>query len=303
MKWDILHIFTKNKKGGDKEMEMTDKGYFNFEPKNASVVPIEKPGSIENMYDSPQRTEIFSDKWKKTYRKTTANELANIIKDTTITQNSLIRLTGSYSTKMLANLKINNELMSGIEYRPAKTFYNRKLNIAEAINNNMLSYIPYSVNYINSLMEDEGDRLYLDNFTILNNNLYFSMFLDKNTVINTECIFLEQKDILTGKIQTLGNSKHLKIFITDVYNTKTGLNMVINNIKEDFVFITINHSFKVMYLSIYKDNTIIQFTKENLTALKGKHDRQNNEDLYFNVKEKYEFERKIIGGKDDERKK
>lgn len=281
-------------------MGMTEKGYFNFEPKNSLTVPIKRPGTVENMYESPHRTEIFSDKWKKTYRKTTANELANIIKDTTITQNSLIRMMGSYSTKMLANLKLNNDLMSGIEHRPTKTFYNKKLNIAEAINNNMLSYIPYSINYINSIMEDEQDKLYLDNFTILNNNLYFSMFLDKNTVINTECIYLEQKDILTGKIQTLGNSKHLKIFITDVYNTKSGLNMVINNLQEDFVFITINHSFKVMYLSIYSNDTILQFTKENLLLLKGKHDRQNNEDLYLNVKEKYEFERKIIGGKDDE---
>lgn len=280
-------------------MGMTEKGEFNFEPKQMPI-PIKRPGSLENMYESSHRTEIFSDKWKKTYRKSSPNELANIIKDTTITQNSLIRLTGSYSTKMLANLKLNNELMSGIEHRPAKTFYNKKLNIAKAINNNMLSYIPYSINYINSLMEDEQDKLYLDNFTILNQNLYFSMFLDKNTLINTECIFLEQKDILTGKIQTLGNSKHLKIFITDTFNSKSGLNRIINNLQEDFVFITINHSFKVMYLSIYKEGTILQFTKENLIGLKGKQDRQNNEDLYFNVREKYEYERKIIGGKDDE---
>lgn len=284
-------------------MEMTEKGYFNFEPKNSLVVPIEKPGLIKNMYESNQRTEIFSDKWRKTYRKSNPTELANIIKDTTITQNSLIRLTGSYSTKMLANLKLNNDLMSGVEHRPTKTFYNKKLNIAEAINNNMLSYIPYGINYINSLLEDEKDKLYLDNFTILNNNLYFSMFLDKNTVINTECIYLEQKDILTGKIQTLNNDKHLKIFITDTYNSKSGLNMIINNLNEDFVFITINHSFKVMYLSIYKNDTILQFTKENLTVLTGKYDRQNNEDLYTNVREKYEYQRKNIGGKDDEEQK
>lgn len=281
-------------------MGMIDKGEFNFQV-NERPLLVEKDGLIKNMYQSSQRTEIFSDKWKKTYRKTTANELANIIKDTTITQNSLMRMMGSYSTKMLANLKLNNELMSGIEVRPAKTFYNKKLNIDEAINNNMLSYIPYSINYINSLMEDEEDKLYLDNFTILNKNLYFSMFLDKNTLINTECIHLEQKDILTGKIQTLGNDKHLKIFITDTYNSKSALNMIINNLKEDFVFITINHTFKVLYLSIYKNNTIIQFTKENLLLMKDKYDRQNNEDLYLNVKEKYEYTRKKIGGEDDEK--
>lgn len=282
-------------------MSINEKGEFNFKVKKETV-RLERPGLVKNMYQSPQRTEIFSDKWKKTFRKTTANELANIIKDTTITQNSLMRITGSYSTKMLANLKLNNELMSGIEYRPSKTFYNRKLNLDEAINNNMLSYIPYALNYINSLMEDEEDKLYLDNFTILNKNLYFSMFLTQNTLINTECIFLEQKDILTGKIQSLNNSKHLKIFITDTFNSKSALNMIINNLKEDFVFITINHSFKVMYLSIYKEDTIIQFTKDNLMILKGKHDKQNNEDLYLNVREKYEYERKIIGGKEDEQK-
>ncbi|HCM89015.1 MULTISPECIES: hypothetical protein [Vagococcus] len=282
-------------------MSINEKGEFKFKV-NEETVRLKRPGLPKNMYQSSQRTEIYSDKWKKTFRKTTANELANIIKDTTITQNSLMRITGSYSTKMLANLKLNNELMSGIEHRPSKTFFNKKLNLDEAINNNMLSYIPYAINYINSLMEEEQDKLYLDNFTILNKNLYFSMFLTQNTLINTECIFLEQKDVLTGKIQTLGNSKHLKIFITDTYNSKSGLNMVINNLKEDFIFITINHSFKVMYLSIYSNNTIIQFTKENLMALKNKHDRQNNEDLYINVKEKYEFERKIIGGKEDEQK-
>ena len=282
-------------------MSINEKGEFNFKV-NEEAVRLERPGLVKNMYQSSQRTEIYSDKWKKTYRKTTPTELANFIKDTTITQNSLMRITGSYSTKMLANLKLNNERMSGIEYRPSKTFYNRKLNLDEAINNNMLSYIPYAINYINSLKEDEQDKLYLDNFTILNKNLYFSMFLTQNTLINTECIFLEQKDILTGKIQSLNNDKHLKIFITDTYNSKRGLNMVINNLKEDFVFITINHSFKVMYLSIYNEDTIIQFTKDNLLTLKGKHDRQNNEDLYLNVKEKYEFERKIIGGKEDERK-
>ncbi|MGY3765236.1 hypothetical protein ACWOAH_01575 [Vagococcus vulneris] len=282
-------------------MGMSKEGEFDFKIKGKPIY-LKRPGSIENMYESSHRTEIFSDRWKKTYRKTTPNELANIIKDTTITQNSLIRLTGSYSTKMLANLKLNNELMSGIEHRPSKTFYNKRTDISQAINNDMLSYIPYSFNYINSLMEDEEDKLYLDNFTILNNNLYFNMFLNKNTLINTECICLEQKDILTNKIQTLNNSKHLKIFITDVYNSKSGLNMIINNLNEDFVYLTINKYFKVIYLSIYRDDTIVQFKKENLLLMKDKHDRQNNEDLYKNVKEKYEFERKIIGGKDDEEK-
>lgn len=276
---------------------MNEDGTFNFKVDETPVL-FESLGSIKNTFANPEQTEIPTNKWKKTFRRTNQNELTNIIKDTTITQSSLIRLMGSYSTKMLANLNMDKSLTNGIETRPSKVFFNQQLNINQALTNDMLSYIPYYLNYLNTITEDTNNKLYLDNFTIFNNNLYFTIFLNEEYSIPTECIYLEQKDILTNDIQPLKTGTNLlKIFITDTFNTKSALDMLTANLKEDFIFVTLNKSFKVMYLSIYSQNTKLQFNKQNLQKLTSKQQHYKDKDLYKLIKEKYEFKRKVISCK------
>ena len=164
--------------------------------------------SIENII---QDTEIPIDEWKKTFRKTSTIELANLIKNTTIPHNSLLRITGSYSTKMLANLKLNNKIMSGIENKPSKVFYNRHTDIAQAINNHILSYIPYFFNYWNEYNNDIHGKFYVDNLTIVNNNLFFSLFLNEEEHVEVECTNITREDILIGKIKMLDNEDFLKM--------------------------------------------------------------------------------------------
>ncbi|HCM89237.1 MULTISPECIES: hypothetical protein [Vagococcus] len=275
-------------------MAINEDGTFNFKVDETPLL-TEASGSLKNTFTDPEQTEIPSNMWKKTYRRTNQNELTNIIKDATITQSSLIRLIGSYSTKMLSSLKIDKSLTSGIEHRPSKVFYNNNLNINQALTNDMLSYIPYSLNYLNSISEDTNNKLYLDNFTIFNNNLYFTIFLNEEYSIATECIYLEQKDILTNHIQTLKTDTNLlKIFITDTFNTKSALDMLTANLKEDFIFVTLNKSFKVMYLSIHSQDTKIQFNKQSLQKITDKKQRYQDTELYELIKEKYEFKRNII---------
>lgn len=278
-------------------MTMNEDGTFNFTIDETPLL-FEKHGLIKNTFKDPEQTEIPSNMWKKTYRRTTQNELTNIIKDTTITQSSLIRLTGSYSTKMLSSLKMNKSLSSGIEHRPSKVFFNQQLNINQALTNDMLSYIPYSLNYLNSISQDTNNKLYLDNFTIFNNNLYFTIFLNEEYSIATECIYLEQKNILTNEIQTLKTGTNLlKIFIADGLNTKSALDMLTANLKEDFIFVTLNKYFKVMFLSIHSQDTKFQFNKQNLQKLTAKQQLYKDKDLYRLIKEKYEFKRKVISCK------
>lgn len=259
-----------------------------------STPPLEEPGLLKNMYMDKERTEISCKNWQKSYRKVSQREIVNLIQDTTMTQSSLIRTLGTYSTKMLEKLPINKSIISGIEHRPAKVFYDGEINLKQAINNDMLSYIPYSINYLSAMEEDTNNKIYIDNLTILNDNLYFTIFLNKENLIETECIMLEQKDILTKKIQSLNNAKHLKIFITDEYNTRVAKNMLIESLNETFVLITINKAFKVMYLSIYKEDTQVQFSKQNLLELTNIQQEYNDTELYSSIKEKYEFDRKII---------
>ncbi|MGL5686259.1 MAG: hypothetical protein ACRCXQ_10745, partial [Vagococcus fluvialis] len=172
---------------------------------NITEPPFEKLGLVKNMYIDKERTEISCKVWQKTYRKVSQREIVKLIQDTTMTQSSLIRLLGTYSTKMLENLPLNKDLLSGIEHRLSKVFYYENINLKQAINNDLLSYIPFSINYMNNLEEDTKNKLYLDNFTLLGNNLYFTVYLSKEKLIETECIVLEQKDILTKKIQSLNN--------------------------------------------------------------------------------------------------
>ena len=257
--------------------------------------PLEALGLVKNMYIDKERTEISCKDWQKTYRKVNQKEIVRLIQDTTMTQSSLIRLSGTYSTKMLENLPLNKNLISGIENRPAKVFYDGEINLNQAINNDMLSYIPFSINYLSSFEEDTNNKIYIDNLTILNDNLYFTIFLNKENLIETECIVLEQKDILTKKIQSLNNDKHLKIFITDEYNTRVAKKMLRKELNEPFILITINKSFKVMYLSIFNEDEQIQLSKQNLLTLTTVQQEYNDSELYNTVKDKYEFERKIIG--------
>lgn len=238
---------------------------------------------------------ISSDKWKKTYRKTDAMELTKIIKDTTITQSSLIRLTGSYSTKMLQKLSVNKKMVSGIESRPSKVFYNRNYSLSEVINNDMLSYIPYIFNHLNTNKEDTKDKLYLDNFMVINGKIYFNLYLDEELLITVEGIHLDPKSLITNNIPTSSNGKdYLKIFITDSYNHQMALNKITSNFKGDFMFITVNKYFKKINISLYNKGTQVALTKENLLRLKDVHFYYKDKDLYVEIKNKYEFERKVI---------
>lgn len=238
---------------------------------------------------------IPSTGWKKTYRKTDAIELTKIIKDTTLTQNSLIRITGSYSTKMLQNLSIDKGIISGIEQRPSKIFYNEKYSLEDAINNDMLSYIPYSINYLNTNKGNIEDKLYIDNIIIINKKLYFNIYLDEDVLITVKAVHLDQKNLLTGNVQTINGSKgYLKVFIADNYNYKHALINITSNIKEPFILLTVNKYFKKINITLYKDDTELALNKENLLTLKTVHLNYNDKDLYYEIKNKYEFERKII---------
>lgn len=242
-----------------------------------------------------QEVEISTDEWKKTFRKTDTIELANLIKNTTITHNSLLRLTGSYSTKMLANLKLNNQIMSGIENKPSKVFYNRNTDIKQAINNHTLSYIPYFFNYYTWYNEEKEEKLYVDNLTIVNNNLFFSLFLNKVEHVEVECINITREDIITGNINNLDKEDFLKVVITDITNGKQVIELLNENKKSNLVFMELDKTNKMLHVSILRDGILITFSyKELLAICKEKKTKYHDKQLYTDVRNKYEFERRVI---------
>lgn len=246
----------------------------------------------ETMYSRGTQLMLGMDDWKQTFRKTNNKELLNLVKDNTISQESLIRICGSYSTKLLINLATNKITMKGIKTRPIKVFYDEECNINNLLVNDMLSYIPYGFYKYN---QDTEDNLYIDNLVLFNNKLYFNIYLNKDILIETECIYITEEDLVTGKIQTYNESNNkLKIFITDVFNSRVSKKVLRKKVKEDFILITMNESFKAMYMSIYKEDTEIKFSKENLLLLENVQQSYKDVDLYNLIKDKYEFERKII---------
>ena len=262
---------------------------------NTTPIYTESYGLGKNIYEDLERAEISTKHWKQTFRKTNQNEVLNLIKDTTITQSSLIRFMGNYSTKMYSKLNMNNKVISNIEDRPSKLFYREEVNITQALNNDMLSYIPYALNYLSSLEEDTNNKMYLDNFALLDDNLYFTLFLTSDVSIEAECMVLEKEDILTNYIQTLTDDSHLKIFVTDMFNYQSAEDMLKANLNQDFIMMSLNKSFKFMYLSIYTEDTKVQLSKQNLLALTKVQQTYKDAMLYATVKGKYEFDRKNVG--------
>lgn len=246
----------------------------------------------QTMYNRGTQLMLDTDDWKQTFRKTNNKELINLVKGNTISQESIIRLCGSYSTKSLNNLATNKIIMKGIKTRPIKIFYDEECNINNLLVNEMLSYIPF---FFYKYNKDTEDNLYIDNLVLFNNKLYFTIYLDENVLIDTECLYITEEDLVRDKIQTFAeNNNKLKIFITDVFNSRVSKTVLKKKIKEDFILITINESFKNMYSSIYTKDTEIKFSKENLLLLGNVQQSYKDTRLYNLVKERYEFERKVI---------
>ena len=246
----------------------------------------------KTMYNKDTQLMLRTDDWKQTFRKTNNKELINLVKGNTISQESIIRLCGSYSTKSLNNLATNQMILKGIKSRPIKLFFDGECNINNLLVNEMLSYIPYCFYKYN---QDTENKLYIDNLILFNNKLYFNIYLNKDILIETECIYITEEDLVTGKIQTYNeNNNKLKIFITDVFNSRVSKTVLRNKVKEDFILITLNEPFDSMYISIYTKDTEVKFLRENLLLLENVQQSYTDVDLYELIKEKYEFERKFI---------
>lgn len=273
------------------------------EPKN--IKKVNKNHSIDELFKMVNEevttentildTKISTDGWKKTFRKTSTIELANLVKNTTITHNSLLRMTGSYSTKMLGNLKLNNKIMSGIENKPSKVFYNKNTDIAHAINNHVLSYAPYFFNYWNEYNNDIDGKFYVDNLTIVNNRLFFSLFLDEENHTEVECTNITREDIITNNVKISDKEDLLKIVIVDIKNRKQAIDLLIENKKSNLVFMSLDKPNKKLHVYMFKDSTIIPFSHKELLAIcKEKKIKSHDKQLYTDVRRKYEFERKVI---------
>lgn len=232
------------------------------------------------------------DQWKQTFRKTDSIELASLIQNSTVSHNSLLRLTGSYSTKMLSNLKINNRELSGIETRPTKVFYNRAIDIRQAITANMLSYIPYVFNYLSSLENDTTKQAYVDNLYLLNEKLYFSLYMYKNAVIETECILLTKENKVTGNFKVTDTRNSLKIFITEETNNEEILSTIIQELQQPFLFLVLNRNDNELSLQMYNEDGGVPFTIENLKKLnKDKITKLEDDKQYETAKAKYTREK------------
>lgn len=267
---------------------MEENKLFNFEVDPTPLTYDVK----QTMCNTETQIMLDIDDWKQTFRKTSNKELINLIKNNTVSQESLIRLSGNYSTKSMNNLATNKMILKGIKTRPIKVFYDEACNINNLMINDMLSYIPYCFYKYN---QDIEDNLYIDNLVLFNNKLYFTIYLDEDVLIDTECTYITEEDLVTGKIQTSDETKNkLKIFITDVFNSRVSRTVLKKKVKEDFILITINEPFDSMYSSIYTKDTEIKFSKENLLLLGNVQQSYKDVELYNLIKEKYEFERKII---------
>lgn len=255
---------------------------------------LDKEGSQvskEANYD----TVISTTEWKQTYRKTDSIELVSLIQQTSVNHNALLRLTGSYSTKMLSNLKVNNKEVSGIEKRPTKVFYNRELDIEQAIRNNRLSYIPYYFNQLSSKEDDTRNKLYLDKLHLLNNKLYLSLYLYPDRVLEAECLAITRGNIIDKSVNVRDNSHSLKIFITEEREIGKVIGTIKQNLKEGFILIVLNRETDTMSASIYSNHTMIACDIENVKEVfKEKIGVLEDKYRYENVKSKYEFERRKI---------
>ncbi|MCI0130035.1 hypothetical protein [Vagococcus sp. CY53-2] len=246
----------------------------------------------KTIYNQDTQFMLRTDDWKQTFRRTNNKELLNLIKENTISQEALIRLCGSYSTKSLNNLATNKIIMKGIKTRPIKVFFDEECNINNLLVNEMLSYIPF---FFYKYNQDANSKLYIDNLVLFNNKLYFTIYLKEDVLVETECLYINEEDLVRDRIQTsAGNNNKLKIFITDVFNSRVSKRVLKKKIKEDFILITMNEQFNSMYSSIYTKDTEVKFLRENLLLLKDVQQSYKDVDLYNLIKGKYEFERKTI---------
>ena len=235
-----------------------------------------------------QLTIIPTDQWKQTFRKTDSIELASLIQNTTVSHNALLRLTGSYSTKMLSNIKLNNRELSGIESRPTKVFFNKDADVREAIVNNLLSYIPYTFNYVSSLENDTTKQAYIDNLYIMNEKLYFSLYMYNNAVIEAECINITKENRVTGNFKIKDTRNSLKIFITEEQNNQEMLSTVMQELQQNFLFFVLNRREESVTLQMYNHAGAVPISIDNLRKLnkeritKLEDDKQHDE-----VKAKY----------------
>lgn len=239
-----------------------------------------------------QATTILLNQWKQTFRKTDSIELANLIQNSSVSHNALLRLTGSYSTKMLSNLKINNRELSGIESRPTKVFYNREPDFREAIVNNILSYIPYAINYLSTLENDTTKQAHIDNLYLLNEKLYFSLYMYNNEVIEVECINLTKENKVTGNFKITDTRNSLKIFITEEKNNEEILGTIMQELQQNFLFIVLNRTDRSATLQMYNQVGAVPFTIDNLKRLsKDKITALEDDKQYEAIKSKYTREK------------
>lgn len=266
-----------------------------FNNKNSKKTPINS--EKERLLEEDTRNtpfEIPSNKWYRTFRKTNQMELANFVKNTTLSPDSLVRLAGSYSTKMIYNLKLRTKMVSGINTRASRVYYDREAIVSEAINNDFLSYISYSLNFINWMEKDTNKKIYQDNFVIMDGNLYWKIFLNKEETIEAEGIYLDKESIVAGNIKTLNEDKYLKIFIVENKDRSNAVKLLEDKQEEDYVLIVLDKKELNIELWIYHNDNHLPFSHGNLRRLKSKVSIQDNDKEYTKVKEKYEFERKRI---------
>lgn len=234
-------------------------------PRKEELSAITKEDNESVKYN--QATIIPTDQWKQTFRKTDSIELAGLIQNSTVSHNALLRLTGSYSTKMLSNIKLNNRELSGIETRPTKVFYNQQADIREATTTNILSYIPYIFNYLSMLEKDTTKQTYIDNLYILNEKLYFSLYLYKNAVIETECLVLTKENKITENFRIQDSRNSLKIFITEEKNNEEMLSTIQQELNQIFLLIVLDRNNNELSLQIYNREGKVPFSIGNLKKL------------------------------------
>lgn len=254
-------------------------------------VPINNQEEITlEKYNKP--TIVPLDQWKQTFRKTDSIELASLVQYSSLSHNALLRITGSYSTKMMSNLKINHKEMSGIESRATKVFYNQELDIRKAIKTNLLSYIPYCFNYISSIEEDTTKQVHVDNLLVLNEKLFFSLYMHNNEVIETECIPLTKENKVTGDFRIKDTRNSLKIFVTEEQNNAEMFNTISQQMKQNFILIELNRNENNMTIQLYNNDGVIPFSVDNLRRLnEGKITKLKDKSEYEDVKAKYTREK------------
>jgi hypothetical protein len=283
-----LNNITSNVKKERKSSNDIEK-YFTYKDEDSP----RKNDSITNQVETSLETYnepivVPTNEWKQTFRKTDSIELASLIQNTSVSHNSLLRLTGSYSTKMLSNIKLNNRELSGIETRPTKVFYNQHADLREAITTNILSYIPYILNYLSTLENDTTKQTYIDNLYLLNEKLYFSLFLYKNTVIETECIVLTKENQITDNFKIKDSRNSLKIFITEEKNNEEMLSTIMQEMKQNFIFLVLNRTEGSVSLQMYNQTGKVPFSLDNLRRLnKDKVTKLKDDKEYDGVKAKY----------------